>query len=633
MTRNTTHPPGTVPTTRNTIAGVGMKAQDLESPYEEDASLVCPATQFFEDAYNAMIFNSSNDMQGNENNDDGVPLPAEPLSADEPVNEVGPPGTNYHVVDLQNEAVEQQQANAGLPRTSTEDTAAGESPVFLSESSCMPRELTDIPEYREDPTAQVPSMPSTRRCVSDCKKKGEVRFLPIGMDYRENAGEKWMPAVYHYQLREQYILSSMPSGEGYDFPDPRGRDIFDITSYHADYKDWGPSWPNRPRILQRFARDGYSVSYYDPGILIDRGRVVIDQENHPVKGFRELPLCISSKVPGYKLEAWRRLNPNITIPDFMARMPKTDKPHLTDRNKLSMRMTRFRIRAACISWIEREGCLAIKEYMSKLIGPVCVAANSTAGFGRDLTDAEVAEVVAINKGQHPERRRWRTKVEDKGQQTGSKQHPVVLGSEEEGEEEVSIREGDGYNQAPVKQETAMAAPSTHSDAHLTEASQINGSLSETMPQHQGLGDRSRRMSAMLQRSARPTPRNFVGPPTSEIPQVSRLCEYRRYGAAAANIFRNDPRYLAPRNEAEAASIQQALRFTRDDFILHYSEEAPLTDNRQCYASQWQDLRIAFWNRWCFPGEPPRLSTIIDWGNTVMEWRPPGRNSGQRNLFG
>ncbi len=613
-----------------------MEAQDVENPYDEDAFLVCPATQYFEDAYNAMIFSSSNDMQGNEINDDGVPLPAEPLSVDNPVNEVGSPGMNYREVDRQNEAVEQQRADAGLSQAplsqSAEDAAAGQSPIFISKSSCMPRKLADIPEYREDPTAQVPSMPSTKRWFSDCKKKGEVRFLPIGMDYRENAGEKWVPAVYHYQLREQYILSSIPSGEGYDFPDPRGRDTLDITSYHSDYKDWGPNWPNRPRILQRFARDGYSVPYYDPGVLTDRGRVVIDQENHPVKAFRELPLCISSKVPGYKMEAWRRLNPNITIPDCMARMPKTDRPHLTDRNKLSMRMTRFRLRAACISWIEREGCLAIKEYMSKLIGPACVAANSTAGFGRDLTDAEVAEVVVVNKGQHPERRRWRTKLEDIGQQTGSKQHPVVLGSDDDGEEEVSMHEEDEYTQAPVKQEAAMTAPSAHSGVHLTEASQMNGSLSEAMPQHQRLHDPSRRMSATPQSSARPIARSFVGPPTNEIPQVSRLCEYRRYGAAAANVFRNDPRYVAPRNEAEAASIQQALRFTRDDFILHYFEEAPLTDNRQCYASQWQDLRIAFWNRWCFPGEPPLLFSISNWGDTVMEWRPPVRNGGQQNPF-
>lgn len=615
-----------------------MEAQDLGNPYDGDASLVCPATQYFEDAYNAILFGSSNDMQGNEINDDDVPLPPEPLGAGNPVNGLGSPGLNYREVSHKNEAMQQQWTDSGLSQTalpqSAEDAAAGQSPVFITKSSCISRKLADIPEYREGTTAQ--SMPNTKRCVLDCKKKGEVRLLPIGMDYRENAGEKWIPAVYHYQLREQYILGSIPSEEGYDFPDPRGRDHLDITSYHPDNKDWGPDWPNRPRILQRFARDRYSVPYYDPGVLTDRGRVVIDQENYPVKGFRELPLCISSKVPGYKMEAWRRLNPNITIPDFMARMPKTDRPHLTDRNKLSMRMTRFRLRGACISWIEREGCPAIKEYMSKLIGPACVAANSTAGFGRDLTDAEIAEVVVVNKGKHPERRRWRAKLEDIGQETGSKHHPVVLGSDEEGEEieeeGVSMHE-DEYIQAPIlEQEAAMAAPSARLAVQLAEASQKNGSLPEAKPQRLQLRDPRGRMSEIPQSCSRPIARTLVGPPTNEIPQVSRLCEYRRYGAAAANVFRNDPRYVPPRNEAEAASIQQALRFTRDDFILHYSEEAPLTDNRQCYASQWQDLRIAFWHRWGFPGEPPRLSSISNWGDTVMDWRPPVRNDDQQNPF-
>ncbi len=618
-----------------------MEAQDLEHLYDANGSPVRSATQYFEDAYNALIFGKSDSMQGIEINDSTDSLHPETSNYVNPVNELGSPGLNFRELDHQNEATQQRrvkpelsQTSASQPTTRVEDALTDEDPVILAVSKSVSGRLDHIPQYRENLHGQTASTPNVKPWKTlDVKPKGEVRFHPDGMDYRENATGEWLPAVYHYQLRQQYVSESIPSHREYRFPDPQGRDAFDITTYHPDNKDWGPAWPNRPQILQRFARDGYSGPDYEPEVLTDRGRVVIDQENHTVKAWRELPLCISSKVPGYKMEAWRRLNPRLTIPDFMARMVKTERQHLSDRNKLSMRMTRFRLKGACISWIEREGCLAIRDYMSKLIGPACVAANSTAAFGRDLTDAEIAEVLAVNKGKHPERRRWKAKLEDMGREPGSKEHPVVLGSDdEEGKDDLGTNEEGAHAQALVpKRETTIAPPPVRPAAYLTEASRTNEQTSEIMPQRQQLRDIRRHMHATPQSSSRAVPYNAVGSSTiHRPPQITQLSRYRRYGDDAADFLRADPRFNAPRNEAEAASIQRALQFTRDDFILNYSEEAPLTDHRQCYASQWQELRIAFWHRWLFPGAPPRLTVINVWGDTVMEWRPPMRDDGQRN---
>ena len=633
------------------------------------ASPVC-STSYFEDAYVAMELESTDPLQKLDNNSD-VPVDTMISHGQTPVDVSSSPlsttleatnddrvikGRRVESVGSQMSDVKQEEVQFDqIPDTITNpDMATTPSNALGKLASTHTAQyglLEQTPEPQAEPSKSL-----------DTRPMGEVRFHDGGMDYRESPSERWLPAEYHYNLRTMFIMTESERGGEYDFPDPQGKDAYDITTFHAGSKHWGPTWENRPPILKRFARSGYPVPSYDPGVMTDRGRVVIDQQNHAVINWRELPICISSKVPGYKMEAWRRLNPKISTSDFVARMPKTDKPVLTERNKLSMRMTRFRLRGACISWIEREGCQAIREYMANLIGPACVTANSIEGFGRDLTDVEVAAATAANKGKFPERAHRNAKREALDSSAGSKQQAFKLESDHEEDEDVKLGDEDEYLQAQGPRPSKRPVPPPVRPAFpLVEAAHVNESAPETTVQRQfprySRGN-ARTMMQTPSRSVAPEatnqpqqPRYLQGNPSARMqiqhrpifrrnaislaspmmPRLSRLHdEYRRRETIGDRMAAN-PAHTAPRNRAEVASIQRALRFARDEFILHYSEEAPLTDNRQSYWMQFQELQIAFVQRWFYPGPPPELTRITNWGESVMEWWPPRPNHAYQNF--
>lgn len=591
-----------------------MEAQDHEQSFDGPPSPVCPMTHYFEDAYNAMGFDDTDYMQDIEMDDSNIPRQIEPSIHDIPVIVVDSPKSNHGAEVL-------QTANS-LFTSQTGYDPLGQGPVTPTASGDISRRLADIPASRYIP-GQTSLRP--RRWLSNSTRpKGQVRVHSTGMDYQESPGDEWLPAVYHFNMRRQYILYSF-STDNYVHPDPQGSGgSLDITTYHPDQQTWGPAWQDRPPILKRFVRGDYLGSSYEPAVLTDRGCVVIDQDNHAVKAWSELPLCISSKVPGWKMEAWRRMNPKISILDFAARMVKMDKPLDSARNKLSMRMQRFRLKGACITWVEREGCQAIKNYMTNLIGPACVAANSIEAFGRDLTEAEMAQATRANKGRFPQRSRHKAKVEFPALESGSKQQPLVLESDDGEDEEVTTDEDDEFIDALVPtQRLPLAAPPG--------LFQTIANVSEVIPQRLvprgGLAPR-------FQNSYRPPARDIAEPsPAATIPRrpFFQETDLRTHHNRGRESIRADPRFKEPRNEAEAVSIQRALRFTRDEFVLHYSEEAPLTDTRQSYWLQLQELRVAFVQRWSFRGPLPLLASIEDWGNTVMDWRPPGQYCDQQNL--
>lgn len=104
------------------------------------------------------------------------------------------------------------------------------------------------------------------------------------------------------------------------------------------------------------------------------------------------------------MEGIRRLNGNITIRDFRARMPKSipkgsgvNIREVYGLSTLGMRMSRFRLKACCVAWSDRDGGDSIKDYFDELLPEHCHANNSTKNF-RDLTAYETAKAVEPNKG-------------------------------------------------------------------------------------------------------------------------------------------------------------------------------------------------------------------------------------------
>ncbi|MCJ1424585.1 hypothetical protein MMC29_002473 [Sticta canariensis] len=219
-------------------------------------------------------------------------------------------------------------------------------------------------------------------------KKGKVNLLPYGGLEWNNDGD-WIPAVYHHTLRPEQI-QQMDLIENLR---ARGVDHWDVTSYHPEQKTWGPCrskhWPYMPgKLLFRLECNGYLVPEYTPGVWYDRGRVVLDIDNNPVKKRKNIPLTLASNADPWLLENIRREDTRITYEDLRARMP--------------LQMNRFRMSAACPAWNEREGSDTLRNYVKDLLSPEGLMANSTQEL-RGLSRWQQAECKKPNKGIYPER--------------------------------------------------------------------------------------------------------------------------------------------------------------------------------------------------------------------------------------
>lgn len=198
-----------------------------------------------------------------------------------------------------------------------------------------------------------------------------------------------------------------------DNPRNRGHGEWDVTSYHVDQKTWGPSrindWPNMPgKLLFRLECKDYPIPAYQPEIWFDKGRVVLDGDNNSIKKWANIPLTLASNADAWLMENIRREDTRITLKDFRARMPRqvqtkngSSKP-LGGLSALGMRMSRFRLGAACPAWNEREGSDVIQAYVKGLLSAEGLAANSTEELS-GLTQWQQAECQKSNKGLYPER--------------------------------------------------------------------------------------------------------------------------------------------------------------------------------------------------------------------------------------
>ncbi|KAL8771533.1 MAG: hypothetical protein Q9209_002975 [Squamulea sp. 1 TL-2023] len=261
----------------------------------------------------------------------------------------------------------------------------------------------------------APAVSKLRQKIQDSKqkgveldengvKKGKARHTSLGLEYF-HLGE-WQPACYHSDIRHKIFKHTEAMGSYVEEP-TSGADEFDRTAYKPEQRDWVFSDRNkRPDVLFLWENPGDAPNY-SPLVWFDGQRIVLDRNNRPVKLWDELPLAISGQCEGARAEAWRRLNPRITMNDLIARMP-----FLTSKGKdlaqkapktpmLANRMSRDRIRFGLKAWIEKDGS-AVKEHrmlqtMPEVIQKLLIRTNSTRGY-RDLTDAEMLYVDEANKG-------------------------------------------------------------------------------------------------------------------------------------------------------------------------------------------------------------------------------------------
>ena len=210
----------------------------------------------------------------------------------------------------------------------------------------------------------------------------------------------------------------------------------DITAFHEDQKDWAEDRAYRPKILFQVMppKDRKSLDpEYDTGIMKHAGRMVLDPDNRPVRGFREIPLVLSSKFEGWAMEAIRRQHSRITSYDFRARMPRdpsgqnlrlvtgkwptgTIKDTLSTANALSMRQSRFRENNRCIAWGQKAGSKAFELYLWSKMTKQQKRNNSIEDMSDVEDKAELEKMRAPNKGRFGSRGRKRTaNTDDEGE--------------------------------------------------------------------------------------------------------------------------------------------------------------------------------------------------------------------------
>lgn len=162
------------------------------------------------------------------------------------------------------------------------------------------------------------------------------------------------------------------------------------------------------KLLFRLECKNYPVPEYKPDIWFDRGRVVLDMDNNPIKMWANIPLTLASNADPWLLENIRREDRRITQKDLRARMPlrildkKGKSKPLGTLSALGMQMTRFRMSAGCPAWTEREGSDTIRDYVKGLLSDEGLAANSTEEL-TGLSAWQQAECRKPNKGLYPER--------------------------------------------------------------------------------------------------------------------------------------------------------------------------------------------------------------------------------------
>lgn len=172
----------------------------------------------------------------------------------------------------------------------------------------------------------------------------------------------------------------------------------------VDQGPWGEDRQYRPAILFEFERRDRMDPDYKVEPMMDKGRIVLDPDNHPVRNFREIPVTISSAVEGWLMEAIRRTNSKISAADFRARMlrsPTRDgNGTLITANAVDMRMTRWRQEHRCISWVTRGGSKAFKDHLWGLMTKEMRENNTTRGLEDVQDKGELAKMQLANQGQH-----------------------------------------------------------------------------------------------------------------------------------------------------------------------------------------------------------------------------------------
>lgn len=288
--------------------------------------------------------------------------------------------------------------------------------------------------------------------------------------------------------------------------------------------------------------------------------MVVDYKGNPIGDFRNLPLTISSKAEGLRIEEWLRADNRMHMADIMARMwtkcePGGERMPLYPKQTLTKRTSNARIRSGLISFHRKTNREEQYMYMYNLRTPAQIARNLATD--RNLTEQQVDDWLLIGHSQS--RKRNASSHQEKAN--------------------------------TVKKEVLAPRP--------TPIAHIQGQ-DVAMTENVATGGELGWMDIL------------------EFPVASNTGNL-----SIAYQDPLDSRNERPKDVLEQATLQEALQDTYDDFLARTGRLPDLIFYNPCsnYFSQWYVLQAEFEMHWALRGllHPPRLFLRGRWTGGISRW--------------
>ena len=352
-----------------------------------------------------------------------------------------------------------------------------------------------------------------------------------------------------------------------------GEHPLDVTAAYSRQMHWDMEnrvhWPANLTLWER--PKPWNNPTYDVGEMKYKGHVVLDTTGSPIRNFR-IPLTISSKIDGLRIESWMRSDDRLTLGDIAARLWTKDKADggkmpCFDRRALSKRASLARCRAGLISWLPKKGRDAQTEFMDSLRTPEQRAQNRATD--KSLTTSQQATYAKIGLNEN--------------KQSNAPTRPE------------RIRK---IKRAAEKDDTVPGSSSGAADP-VAEAGGEDDNATDV-----GSNDDEADMEAQLQRQASEEDSDDGSSISSRL------------------LDPDDSRNDRPTNPEEEDSLQRALEITVEDFFFLTGQQPPPTDPSENYFSQWGELQGNFRQLWEARGngtDGPRLRSRDRWTGGISQY--------------
>lgn len=357
-----------------------------------------------------------------------------------------------------------------------------------------------------------------------------------------------------------------------------GSDPMDTTAVESTQIHWDMGnrthWPTNITLWNR--PTPWVNPTYEIGIMKYEGRVVLDYAGNPIRNFR-IPLTVSSKVEGLRIESWMRSDERLTLGDIEARVwTKTGsnggKVPVYDKRALSKRASNARTRAGLISWVRKRGRQQQTDFMNDFRTKEQKDRNLASD--KDLTPEQQAKysLMGLNQNKISQAPTRNARIEK------IKRTAAGTGGAVAGPSSGAANAGPSVPVAAASEDDDSATDDTDSDEAVQET-QIRDQASEDDTDDEG-------------------------------------------SISSSLLDPLDSRHDQPMTRQEVAWLRDALGNTVEEFFFLTEQEPQLTNPGDNYFSQWAMLQEQFRILWTATGntvDAPRLQARGRWTGGISQY--------------